>query len=124
MGLFSKIKKLATLGMGSKADPLGRFLGLGAKAAIRPDTSVEDARAKAEAELAKTDLAQKTYQQAMLNMQKEAANLASNNRADLSTDTVNNVVAGGSAAAVDNSIRKRKAGSPFKGVASQLGINV
>lgn len=76
-----------------------------------------DALAQQEAALAQ----QRAYQESMINMQKENGVLNAANR-ELSTDTVSNVVAGGTADSTDAEMRKKKLGGP--GIAASLGINV
>lgn len=126
MGILSGISRVLsggiTKGITNKIlDPLGLFKKRAPSAArVAAEKATADAQALANAELKKTQDAQAQYQQAMLNMQKNSAELQASNSSSLDTETISNVVAGGSADAVDP--KKRK--SIGAGISSQLGINV
>lgn len=110
MGWFSKV-----LGIDSRKH----------KAAdVRRQQALTDAAAaKAAEQAAAINKQQQEYQQSMQNMQQEALNLTANNKVDLRTDPLTNVVAGGTAEeAALTTKKKQKLGNV--GMAAQLGINV
>lgn len=104
---------------------LSKWLGIDAR---RNAQAQADAQAKATAKAQADALAQqeaaaaqqKAYQESMLNMQKESGVLSAANQ-ELSTDTVSNVVAGGTADNADATLKKKKVST---GIAASLGINV
>jgi hypothetical protein len=107
---------------------LSKWLGIDARRNAQKQAEEQakaTAKAAADAQALQEQVAaqQKTYQDSMLNMQRENTELASVNK-ELSTDTVANVVAGGTAdeaASGDLLKKKQRIGT---GLAATLGINV
>jgi hypothetical protein len=105
---------------------LSKWLGIDARRNAQAQAEAQ-AKATAEAQAKALELQQqaeaqqKQYQDAMLNMQNNAGILNDANQ-ELSTDTVSNVVAGGTADATDTSTLKKKRVST--GIAASLGINI
>lgn len=100
-----------------------KFMEVAKKVIQAPALAAAEAEAKAAEQYKATADAQTSYQQSMLNMQREAQSLSANNGADLTTSNISNVVAGGTADATSydsSALKKRKGG----GLSSQLGINV
>lgn len=96
-----------------------------AAAEAEAQRKTDEARAAALAQAEATAKQQREYQQSLMNMQREAQALSSNNASDLSNDASANIVVGGSADQQDNDalLKKRKTGQGT-GMAAQLGINV
>lgn len=95
-----------------------------AEAEAKKQTAItEKAAADAKAAQEASDATMRQYQTSMQNMQINAQNLTDANRKDLSTDTVSNVVAGGSADASAADAKKKKM-LPTGGIAASLGINL
>ena len=111
---------------GKLLDPVGALAGKVAGGLFKkPDNSVAEAaaakaKAEATAELRKTQDAQAQYQQSMLNMQKNSQQLSASNQLSMDTQTLSNVVVGGTAAE-NEPLKKKPVGA---GIASSLGINV
>jgi hypothetical protein len=105
---------------------LSKWLGIDARRNAENEAKKQaEATAKAAADAQKLQeqvaAQQKQYQDAMQNMQHENGVLNAANQ-ELSTDTVSNVVAGGTADSMDASVLKRKRVST--GIAASLGINI
>lgn len=104
---------------------LSKWLGIDARRNAQDQAAAQAKATQAaqDAALAQQEQAaaqQAQYNTAMLNMQKESGVLSATNH-ELSTDTVSNVVAGGTADSTDAALKKRRMGN---GIAASLGINV
>lgn len=104
---------------------LSKWLGIDARrnAQRAAEQANKQAKAAADAALAQqqaTAAQQKAYQDSLLNIQKESGVLNAANK-ELATDTVSNVVAGGSADAADATLKKKRVSG---GIAASLGINL
>jgi hypothetical protein len=103
---------------------LSKWLGIDARrnaqnAANKAAADAKAAQDAAAAQQAAVAAQQKQYQDSLLNIQKESGVLNAANQ-ELSTNTVSNVVAGGTADSTDAALKKKRLGT---GIAASLGIN-